>query len=160
MRNGLARRSSVAVALLSACFAMMMGVSTASAYSLPYYYQGAPVKVTYTGGDAVALNECKIAVATGDITLVENECDQFATAGNTVMLTADTILVTKLPSGMLFSYNGPVTVTVSGGTSVAVNKCVIEAQNGNITLAQNFCKQIAIAGNTVNTIATSVTVTA
>lgn len=96
------------------------------------------VKVVVSGGTATAINKCMTDAHDGVIQTQRTACQQVASAGNLVDLSSITVYRSK-----------NTTITVTGGTATAINKCANDATDGVVQTQQNACQQAASAGNVV-----------
>jgi hypothetical protein len=105
------------------------------------------VSIAVSGGVAVAINRCVTDASDGVIQNQQNACRQAASAGNFV------------DGGSISVYRSKnVSISVSGGTATAINRCVNDAADGVIQNQQNACDQTASAGNVV--VVDSITISA
>jgi hypothetical protein len=96
------------------------------------------VRVVVSGGTATAINACLNDATDGVIQKQKTACRQAASAGDLVSLSSITVYQSKNS-----------TITVTGGTAKAINRCVNDATDGVIQKQQNACRQASSAGNVV-----------
>ncbi|MDQ1290176.1 MAG: hypothetical protein QG622_3742 [Actinomycetota bacterium] len=159
MRSVLGRRRRLAMAFLSACVAVLMGATSASAGTLLVHHEGSPVKLSMIGGNIPVLSDCLATVAGGG-TPTSDICGQFVTSNNTVTVRANDVTITALPAGLLWSYSGsPVKVTFNGPLATQIRKCLSGFQDvGAFQQMYVHGCTVAFAGNMLSGIITSVTV--
>lgn len=96
------------------------------------------VTVAVTGGTATAINRCVNDASDGVVQTQRNSCQQAASAGNVVIVAAIKISASKNTK-----------ITVTGGSSTAVDECVNNASAAPSQDQENVCVQVADAENIV-----------
>jgi len=97
-------------------------------------FQAQDVSVEITAGIALAINQCIADASDGIIVEASNYCNQIASAGNLVET-----------GSIVVSQSSDVSITVSGGTALAINECISDAADGIVETQQNACDQSATA---------------
>jgi len=158
MRIMSGRRLGVAATTVGAAFSLMLGLSGPASASV-IVFQNSNANVKFTGGEALALNNCIADAQDGIIQTQVVACNQIATAGNMVQVEHVSVWVTSTtrPSRLLF-HDDQVDISVSGGLAAAINTCIADAKDGIIQTQIVACNQFASAGNLVTLAGVSVLV--
>lgn len=97
------------------------------------------VSITVSGGEATALNECVNNASNAAQQDQQNACVQVASSGNTVEVGEINISASK-----------HITVDITGGLAMDINRCVNNASNGTAATQTDTCTKVASVGNSTS----------
>jgi len=132
--------ATVAVTILSIVVSGVPATAATISYSR--------VNVIIAGSDTSSINQCVRDAQDGTINTAINQCNQVATAGNSLVLRDADIIVypTDTWRSSLYQSSGT-TSTLSGGTTENVVSCVEDSRDGRIDYALADCRR-ALVPNT------------